>query len=203
MTHVRTNTDFDRLLGLITLLGVMAASSICGCADRNFESLKAGIESRGHYIDGVPFTYQNEYACGPAALKSILLFWGNHVELEAITRKIYVPALRGTLPMDMENFARESGFEAASRSGSLDELKAHIRSGIPVICMLDLGFGIYRKPHYITVIGFDDVHTVIIGHDGVKPNTVIPYDSFYGKWTRAGRWMLVIKPKSGEAGNVP
>jgi hypothetical protein len=98
--------------------------------------------------------------------------------------------------MDMENFAREAGFATASSSGTLDELKAYVRKGTPVICMLDLGFGPYRQPHYIIVIGFDDVNAVIIEHDGLKPNSLMGYDTFMKAWDRAGRWMLVIMPKA-------
>jgi hypothetical protein len=85
----------------------------------------------------------------------------------------------------------------------LDELKAYIRKGTPVICMLDLGFGLYHQPHYISVIGFDDVNAVIIGHDGLTPNSLIGYEKFDREWSRGGRWMLVIEPGPGGARREP
>jgi len=96
--------------------------------------------------------------------------------------------------MDMENYAREEGFATVSSEGTLKELKAYVRKGIPVICMLDLGFGLYHRPHYVTMIGFDDVNAVIIGHDGKMPDSLIAYVAFQKAWSRAGRWMLVIVP---------
>jgi ABC-type bacteriocin/lantibiotic exporter with double-glycine peptidase domain len=185
---------------LFILFGiVMAATSfIPACSGRNFATLRPGIESRGHYIEGVPFFRQSESTCGPAALACVLAFWKYPVDLEQITAKIYLPELRGTLPMDMENYAREAGFRTASSSGTLEGLKTVIRKGTPVICMLDFGFGLYRQPHYVSVIGFDDAHTVIIEHDGSKPNSLIDYDEFDKVWKRAGRWMLVITPKTLE-----
>lgn len=178
---------------------LLAASFILGCSTIDFAALRPGIESRGHYIEGVPFYRQSESTCGPAALASVLAFWGHPVDLEQITIKVYIPKLRGTLPMDMENYAREAGFKTTSSAGTLEELKGYVRKGIPVVCLLDLGFGLYQRPHYVTAIGFDDVHEVIIEHDGLNPNGVTTYEKFNMAWTRADRWMLVIIPRSGDS----
>jgi len=182
---------------------LLVTGSVAGCAAGNFAAIRPGLETRGHYIEGVPFHQQSESTCGPAALASILAFYGRPESLERITEKIYLPQLRGTLPMDMEKFAQEAGFKTTSSSGTLGELKASILKGRPVICMLDLGFSVYRRPHYISVIGFDDENTVIIGHDGVTPNSLIGYEEFNREWTRAGRWMLVIEPGRGDTRHEP
>jgi ABC-type bacteriocin/lantibiotic exporter with double-glycine peptidase domain len=165
-----------------------------GCAEKDFSDVRPGIESRGHYIENVPFHPQGGSDCGPAALANVLAFWGRPVSMEKIAATIYLPQLRGTLPMDMERFARESGFEAASSVGTLDRLKARVRAGIPVICLVDLGFSLYRRPHYTTVTGFDDVNAVVIMHDGLERNKLMSYETFDRAWTRAGRWMLDIRP---------
>jgi ABC-type bacteriocin/lantibiotic exporter with double-glycine peptidase domain len=181
-------------LGFVLLLTGLAA----GCMSRKFAELRPGLETRGSYIEGVPFYQQSESTCGPAALASILDFRGRQESLERITGKIYLPELRGTLPIDMEKYAREAGFKTVSLHGSLGELKAHIRKGIPVICLLDLGFSLYRLPHYVSVIGFDDGNEVFIVHDGSAPNSLIGYEKFNKKWVRAGYWMLVIEPNPEE-----
>jgi ABC-type bacteriocin/lantibiotic exporter with double-glycine peptidase domain len=178
------------------LLAAVLTIMISGCARKDFSTLRPSIEVRGHYIDGVPFYRQKESYCGPAALASVLGFWGRPASLEQITAAVYLPELRGTLPMDMENFMREAGLETITSAGTLEELKVRIRAGLPVICLLDLGFGPYRQPHYVTVIGFDDVNAVIIAHDGLKANSVIGYKTFEKEWTRAGHWMLIANPKS-------
>jgi ABC-type bacteriocin/lantibiotic exporter with double-glycine peptidase domain len=178
---------------------MLAIGFITGCGGKSFASIRSGIETRGHYIEGVPFHRQSESTCGPAALASILSFWGRPVDLEHITVDVYLPKLRGTLPMDMENYARESGLKAKSSAGTLKELKVYIGKGIPVICLLDLGFGFYQRPHYVTVIGFDDVNEVIVQHDGLNPDRVVSYAKFNKAWTRAGSWVLVITPQSGDS----
>jgi hypothetical protein len=96
--------------------------------------------------------------------------------------------------MDMENFARDSGFTTASSESTLKKLKAYIRQGIPVICLLDLGFGEDHQQRYVTMVGFDDVNAVVICHDGLMPNRLIGYDAFNNAWSRAGNWLLVIVP---------
>jgi ABC-type bacteriocin/lantibiotic exporter with double-glycine peptidase domain len=185
-----------RLFFFFFILGtLLTAAAISGCSAKNFAALRSGLEIRGHYIENVPFHRQSESTCGPAALANILAFWGSPLDIDQITATVYLPKLRGTLPMDMETFARDAGFDSTSSVGSLKDLKSHIRKGEPVICLLDLGFGLYRRPHYITVIGFDDVNAVIIEHDGVRANSLMGYDAFTKAWTRAGRWMLVIRPK--------
>jgi ABC-type bacteriocin/lantibiotic exporter with double-glycine peptidase domain len=175
-----------------------SALLITGCAAGNFESLRPGIEHRGRYIERVPFYRQTESTCGPAALAGVLAFWGHPVNQERITARVYLRDLRGTLPMDIETYARESGFQSESFSGTLDRLRETIRKGIPVICLLDLGFGPYRRPHYVTAIGFDDENRVLISHDGLNRDQVTGYDEFDKAWKRAGRWMVVIRPKANE-----
>jgi ABC-type bacteriocin/lantibiotic exporter with double-glycine peptidase domain len=173
---------------------LLSAGILFACGTVRFDAIRPGLEQRGHYIENVPFFRQSESTCGPAALATVLAFWGRPADLEEITEKIYVPKLRGTLPMDLEGYARGAGLKTTSFAGTLAELKAYIRKGEPVICMLDLGFSIYHRPHYITAIGFDDINRVIIEHDGLQPNSLISYDKFNSAWERADRWMIVITP---------
>jgi ABC-type bacteriocin/lantibiotic exporter with double-glycine peptidase domain len=178
------------LLGALTSL-ILALS---GCGATSFEAIRSGLDSRGHYIEAVPFVKQSEYDCGPAALASVLSFRGKAADLERITASVYLPRLRGTLPMDLERYAKDEGFKTTSSAGTAAALKTAIGSNIPVICLLDLGFGFYRQPHFVTVIGFDDGNGLFIMHDGGTPNRTMPYSDFEKKWARAGNWMIVIEP---------
>ncbi len=173
---------------------MMAGLASIGCAARDFSTLRPGIDQRGHYIAGVPFFRQGEDSCGPAAIAGVASFWGRPDSVEAIKAKIYLPELRGTLPMDMERYLSDAGFRTISASGTLTQLKAYIRDNVPVICLLDLGFSVYRRPHYVTVIGYDDVNEVFIMHDGINANTAVGYEKFRKEWDRGGEWMLVVLP---------
>jgi len=178
------------LLGALTAIFLTLSS----CGPTSFETIRSGLEARGHYIEGVPFVKQTEYDCGPAALAGVLSFRGKTVDLERITASVYLPKLRGTLPMDLERFAKDEGFKTSSSAGTTTALKTAIRSNIPVICLLDLGFAFYRQPHFVTVIGFDDGNGLFIMHDGRTPNGTMDYVDFEKKWARAGKWMIVITP---------
>jgi ABC-type bacteriocin/lantibiotic exporter with double-glycine peptidase domain len=177
--------------GLFLLSVIVLAA---GCGEKSFAAIKPGIAAQGHYIEGVPFVKQTENDCGPAALAGILAFYGRPRDLKTITASIYLPKLRGTLPMDLERYARDTGLKTASSDGTIDALRSAVRSNTPVICLLDLGFGPYRQPHYVTIIGFDDGNGLFIMHDGVAPDRTMSYEAFERKWARAGRWMIVIRP---------
>jgi ABC-type bacteriocin/lantibiotic exporter with double-glycine peptidase domain len=191
-----------RVHGLFLLAAALCAG-VCGCAGTTFADLRSGRESRGHYIEGVPFFRQGEYDCGPAALASVLSYWGALRSVEEITARVYTPKLRGTLPLDMERFVKEAGFAVESSAGtaSLESIRSFLRVNHPVICLLDLGFGPYKQPHYIVIIGYDDVHALVIMHDGKTPNRLMSYKKFDQAWSRAGRWMMVVKPEK-EGKNV-
>jgi predicted double-glycine peptidase len=177
-------------LFLLCLLAALAA----GCAARPFTEIQDGLEARGHYINGVPFVRQTGNDCGPAALAAVLSFQGKQPDLAAITASIYLPKLGGTLPMDMERYAKEAGFQTDASSGTLDTLRQAIRINVPVICLLDLGFGLYRQPHYVTVIGFDDGNRLFVLHDGEDHDRTMAYEKFEKAWKRAGNWMIVVAP---------
>lgn len=187
--------DSVRTVHGLFLLGAFAAFLLAqsGCGAAGFDAVRAGLDGRGHYIEGVPFAQQTEYDCGPAALASVLSFHGKAADLERITANVYLPKLRGTLPMDLERYARDEGFKTSSSAGSAAALKTAVRSNIPVICLLDLGFWFYRQPHFVTVIGFDDGNGLFIMHDGGTPNRTMGYEDFEKKWARAGKWMIVIE----------
>lgn len=181
--------------GLLFCLAGAVPALLPSCASLGLSDIRPGIESRGRYIAGVPFVRQGADDCGPAALVSVLSFSGRAVGIDAVRQAVYTPKLKGTLPMDMENYARSAGFRVEAGPGTLDMLQAAVRLGRPVICLIDLGFGPWRRPHYVTVIGFDDVYRVLIMHDGRKPDRVVRYDSFETSWGRTGRWMLVVEPE--------
>jgi ABC-type bacteriocin/lantibiotic exporter with double-glycine peptidase domain len=189
---IRAVDSFRTVHGLFLLFLLITLSA--GCGARSFAEVREGIWTRGHYIDGVPFVRQTSEDCGPAALAGVMAFHGRQPDLAAITAAVYLPKLGGTLPMDLERYAKEAGLRTDAASGTLDALRRTIRNNEPVICLLDLGFGPYRAPHYVTVIGFDDVNRLVIMHDGEAPDRTMGYEKFGKVWKRAGNWMIVVTP---------
>lgn len=186
------NEAFCRLIvqhALPCLAVIFILLSACAA---DFASLRPGLEERGHYIQGVPFYDQDDNHCGPAVLAGVVSFWGRTA---GNTARHHAGA-SGTLPLDVEQYLHEAGFETKSLKGNIKTLTARVRQNIPVIALLDIGFGPYRIPHYVTVIGFDEVNKVVILHDGITQNKVIGYDSFVRYWSRAAFWMVVAVPAS-------
>ncbi|WP_051617244.1 C39 family peptidase [Desulfonatronovibrio hydrogenovorans] len=136
----------------------------------------------------VPQVQDND--CGPAALASVLGFWGVDVSLEELTREVYIPALRRTLMPDMENYARMRGLAASSGRGDVFLLKQSIDSGAPIIALLETGSGPVRRPHYVVITGY--TKTGFITHAGVMENAFILFDDFDRRWKEMNRLYLII-----------
>lgn len=195
-TQQRSKAVNDLVHGLFLLLLLCSQTLLLpSCGPLSYSQIRPGLDSRGHYISGVPFVRQTEHDCGPAALAGIYTYWTRPADLERLTDRLVLPQLRGTLPMDMERIAREDGFRTTTAHGDRSLLFSSLKQDVPVICLLDLGFGPYQQPHYVTVLGFDDGNRLFIMHDGAKQNRTMTYEQFDTAWARAGRWMLVITPE--------
>ncbi|GBD38608.1 hypothetical protein HRbin37_00859 [bacterium HR37] len=144
-------------------------------------------------IKNVPFIKQEDQFCGPAALESLLRFYGTPVDQREIAKEVYTPKLRGALITDMEYFARKMGYKTDIRNGSIDELVSFIDGGIPLIVLVDLGNAVISVPHYYVVYGYDRKKRVFFIHTGNKGNQEIGFDKLDGEWKRMNRLMLVIK----------
>jgi ABC-type bacteriocin/lantibiotic exporter with double-glycine peptidase domain len=185
-----------RVHGLFLLAGLAVLTALLhGCGPKRFEEIRPGLETRGHYVGPVPFYRQTDHACGPAALASVLAYHRRAVDLEGLTRKIVIPKIGGALPMDLERAAKEQGLRTATAHGDRDLLFASLKRDLPVICLLDLGTGPLKQPHYVVLTGFDDGNRLFILHDGAAPDRTMSYERFERFWARGGRWMLVAEPE--------
>lgn len=117
-------------------------------------------------IPGVPLVRQKVNFCGPAALTSVFRFYGRQTTQEEIAERVYLPALRGSLITDLENHARRSGFHTQLRIGKVRDLRRLLLRGIPVIILIDEGFWILKRRHYLLLYGFDD--EAFLAYDGQK-----------------------------------
>jgi ABC-type bacteriocin/lantibiotic exporter with double-glycine peptidase domain len=150
-------------------------------------------------IDGVPFFPQETNGCGPAALASLLAFHGRPVELGALTTELVHPALRGTLPLDLEQAARRRGFQTEVSAGDLDGLRAAVRAGRPVIAFLNLGTALAPRGHFVVVVGFDDMHRRLLLHSGLDPYVEHEYARFLTDWKKTQNWQMAITPAAAPA----
>jgi ABC-type bacteriocin/lantibiotic exporter with double-glycine peptidase domain len=145
-------------------------------------------------IEGVPFTRQDSQFCGPASLASVMTFYGVPENQKTIGAAVYSEKLQGALITDLERYARQKGFETKSGQGTVEELKTEMDRRRPVIVLVDFGFWVVSKPHYLVVIGYDDEG--FTAHDGYTPANRYPYARFGEIWEKMGNAYLLVYKRS-------
>lgn len=153
--------------------------------------------SAGYFIEGVPFFPQSELMCGPAALASVLNFYGDAVALEEVSRAVYHSKLKGSLTIDLLLYAKERGFEARFYTGGLEDLKARLREKNPLILFLNLGYDFYPVGHYVVAVGYNEDMGVVVAHSATAREKVFGYGKLLGDWEKTGFSTLLITPKKG------
>jgi predicted double-glycine peptidase len=163
-------------------------------------SHRTAIPQNAIIIHGVPFFQQEEYQCGPAALATVINFWyvkgntGRRLSLEEAVARTYSPSARGVLGIDLEMHAKKLGFEAAGKAAGIDDLRRAILDGMPVIILVDYGFSIYQRNHFMVVTGFGPDFVIV--NSGRRENEVVLNEDLGKIWKKTGYWSLIIKPSS-------
>ncbi len=107
-----------KAITIILLLFISAVFSSCTKTDIN----SSGSIDHSTVISGVPFVKQKYQLCGPAALTSVLRYYGSETNQDEIARVVYTPELKGSLISDMKHYAGENGFNASTQNGDLESL---------------------------------------------------------------------------------
>lgn len=168
------------------LCPIVLSVFILSCA-----SLQSRNISEPLVINGIPFFPQEEYQCGPASLAGVLNFYGVKISPDKIAADIYSKSAKGALTIDLLIYARKIGFDAEYYHGSVDDLKARILSGNPLIVMVDYGVLFYQQNHFMVVKGYSD-EGVIVNSEKTE-NKFIEWDGFLKTWEKTGYWTLWIK----------
>jgi hypothetical protein len=181
------------LLGhLLALLPLCMLLLFNGCATtekRSQERLTA-IE--------VPFFPQEAFQCGPAALATVIDYWygkagtAKVLTPEAIAAEIYSPSARGVLGIDLELYARKSGFQTEQAAGTIDRLKSSIDRGVPPLLLVDYGFSLYQRNHFMVVKGYSA--SALLVNSGRQENELVANEDLLKAWKKTGYWMLLVKP---------
>ena len=159
-------------------------------------AVPSGLGQETRYIAGVPFFPQEDYYCGPAALASVLTYWGKPVSQEEVARAIYLPHLKGTLTLDLLLYAARSGVESRMERGDLSLLYTQVHQGSPVIALLNLGSDLFPVWHYLVVVGFRESVGEIITYSGREKDKIYPAERFERMWAKSGFWTLLVRPRA-------
>lgn len=183
-------------------LALCALLALAGCASPRL-AREADLPRRVE-LTAVPFFPQTEYHCGPAALATVLAGAGMTASPEDLASRVYLPARKGSLPLDMLGGARREGAVAATISPDLDTLLTTVRDGHPVVVLQNLGLSWYPVWHYAVVIGHDLDRREVLLRSGTTRREVLALRTFDLTWARSGRWaMVAFRPGTAPPAGVP
>jgi tetratricopeptide (TPR) repeat protein len=147
------------------------------------------------YLEKVPPIAQKAYQCGPAALESVIRYWGGSADADSIGKAIYGPRTRGVFNFSLAQYAKTLGFwtEIHEEWGA-EDLRQWLRKGVPPIVMLDTGTLWVRTYHFVVLKGFDDRMKIFYANTGVLETQAIDYGEFERRWKKASHWSLIVSP---------
>lgn len=200
LTQARRKTPGLSAHGVFLFLGATVLSIAACATDGPYKRLPTDSSyPAAFYITGVPFYPQEEFQCGPSVLASVLNFEGYRIAPEEISESVYSEGIKGTLTLDMVNFARhyteKDRTSVIEVKGDIELIKKDITGGYPVIAFVDLGIWSIRKGHYMLIVGYDDVKGGIIAYSGLEKDRFLSYNQFMRMWERGGHWALRIIPR--------
>ncbi|MDH4028294.1 MAG: C39 family peptidase [Nitrospirota bacterium] len=150
-----------------------------------------------HVISGVPVYDDTGHQCGPASLAAVISYWQKKagavdiLTAEEVGGEIYSSEAEGTLCIDMVFYAGSKGYDASQYAGTEEDLRENVRKENPVIILVDLGFSVYQRNHYMVVTGYTG--DGIIAYSGAEEIT-ISYDRLERIWKKTGYWTLLVRP---------
>lgn len=140
----------------------------------------------------VPFYPDKTDQCGPAALASVLSFWGRGVDARTLKKEIYLAHLKGALAIDLLIAAQDRGFQAQLYEGDIEDLKTQVREGRPIIAFINRGTRMFPIGHYVVVTGYSESRRGLFVHSGDTPNRFVPTSRFLKQWEKTSRTTLRI-----------
>jgi len=149
----------------------------------------------GHIeLADVPFLPQDEYQCGPAALATTLSYAGLSITPEDLVPKVYLPARRGSLQVEMLAAPRTYGFVSYKLAGRFEDVLREVAAGNPVIVLQDFGIWPISIWHYSVVVGYDRSRGQVILRSGTKPRPPMPFAVLEYIWKESEYWAMVTVP---------
>lgn len=146
-------------------------------------------------LHDTPFHPQSRYQCGPAALATVLEASGVRVTPEELVPRVYLPARRGSLQLEVKAAPRDFGRLALVLPRHLEAVVAELEQGRPVIVLHNYGWRWWPRWHYAVVVGYDPGRDVFVLRSGRNPRQLMRTRHFMVYWHQAARWaMVVLRP---------
>lgn len=195
---------------LLAVLATACLAATGGCANavafRGIDLLKRQEAA----VIAVPQVSQSRYfQCGYAALASVAVYYG--IDMSALVSPEVVSqySCRALSAEQLAGMSRRLGLQAYAYEGSLDDLKANVGKGRPLIAMLDgpprtgralsgkwlnesLG-AIAPEPHWVVVVGVLDGGRLLL-HDPLNGCVAMAGSAFERAWGKKGNVCVLVTP---------
>lgn len=191
---------FRACVGARQLAGVVVLSTcLGGCAallpqtTALRDQRPADLPDRVELAD-IPFTPQDDYQCGPAALAMALTNARVDVPMNKLVSEVYLPAREGSLQADMLATPRRHGTVSYRLAPSLVDVLREVAAGTPVVVLQNYGAWPIDVWHYALVVGYDYPAGEAILHSGEKAGMRMPFGVFEYLWRASDHWAMVVTP---------
>lgn len=167
------------------------ALALAGCASTGSERPLPAVPE----LVETPFFPQTEYACGPAALATILNAAGVDVASDTLVDAVYVEGLKGSLQAELLAATRRYGRLPVPVAPDPRSLLEEIASGRPVLVLQNLGLGVAPRWHYAVVIGHDAGAGRFVLRSGTERRRLERTGRFLRRWRLGEHWGFVaVRP---------
>jgi tetratricopeptide (TPR) repeat protein len=178
-------------------LGVLLSGLLSGCTSLGISPpLPVSPDDIPRFVElaETPFFPQEQYHCGPAALATLLQHRQIPATPESLGRLTYLPALKGSLQIELQATARQQGVLVYPLAGKIDNLLREVAAGNPVLILQNQAFNWYPRWHYAVVVGYDLNQALLILRSGRERRWITDIATFMKTWKRAGNWAIVTLP---------
>ena len=129
---------------------------------------------------------------------------GIDVTPDALAERVYLPARRGSLQLEMVAAARGFGMLAYPLAPELNAIMAEVRAGNAVLVLQNLAFSWRPQWHYALVVGYDLDNAQFVLRSGTQKRLLETMRLFERTWQRSGHWgYVIVKPGKIPATAVP
>jgi len=170
----------------------LIALMLCSCGGAHHYPVSGDYQ----VIENVPFYQMGAYQCGPASLAAVLNYWHAGVSPCDIAAEIYSKSAKGTLDIDIFLYAKRKGFKVKQYRGNVEAIKDNISAGYPIIVLIDYGFWVYQKNHFMVVVGYNDqgIFTSAGRTSAERGTNFVSWTDFKKWWKKTGFRTLLISP---------
>jgi len=145
-----------------------------------------------HELKETAFFPQKAYQCGPASLATVLTSQEVEVQPDELVDKVYIPARKGSLQIEMIATARSYGVMPYKLATELEDILKEVASGRPVLVFQNLAFDWIPRWHYAVVVGYDLKTQQLILRSGTDKRRLVSFANFEQTWRRGQYWAYVF-----------